>query len=156
MAHALARHASARTPACYCSSARRRWLGPMSGVNLACGPFAAFPSVPGDRGIPASPIPAAGRRAVLSACQLLRAFSAPLPKRVVLSAFARRIAVVRYTSVTSATPRADPRIYRSSSSRPLVEKGNEIQRFWRLYENFCRASNGPDLLIRHVSSIWYS
>jgi hypothetical protein len=38
---------------------------------------------------------------------------------------------------------------------PLVEKGNEIQRCWRLYE-FCRASNGPDLLIRHVSSIWYS
>ena len=41
--------------------------------------------------------------------------------------------------------------------RSLVKKGNEmIQRYWRLYE-FCRASNGPDsdLLIRHVSSIWY-
>ncbi len=33
---------------------------------------------------------------------------------------------------------------------------DEIQRCWRLYEFFCRASNGPDLLIRHVSSIWYS
>ena len=39
--------------------------------------------------------------------------------------------------------------------RSLVKKGNEIQRCWRLYE-FCRASNGPDLLIRHVSCIWYS
>jgi hypothetical protein len=40
-----------------------------------------------------------------------------------------------------------------------VKKGNEFQRYWRLYE-FCRASNGPDsdLLTRHwhVSSIWYS
>jgi hypothetical protein len=35
--------------------------------------------------------------------------------------------------------------------RSLVKKGNEIQRCWRLYE-FCRASNGPDLLMRTVWS----
>ena len=36
------------------------------------------------------------------------------------------------------------------------KKGNEIQRCWRLYEFLCCASNGPDLLIRHVSIISYS
>jgi hypothetical protein len=36
------------------------------------------------------------------------------------------------------------------------KKGNEIQRCWRLYELSCRASNGPDLLIRHASIISYS
>jgi hypothetical protein len=37
-----------------------------------------------------------------------------------------------------------------------TEKGNEIQRCWRLYELSCCASNGPDLLIRHASIISYS
>ena len=36
------------------------------------------------------------------------------------------------------------------------KKGNEIQRCWRLYELLCCASNGSDLLIRHVSIISYS
>ncbi len=40
-------------------------------------------------------------------------------------------------------------------TRKSCTNANEIQRCWRLYE-FCRAINGPDLLIRHVSSIWYS
>jgi hypothetical protein len=44
---------------------------------------------------------------------------------------------------------------------------NEIRRYWRLYELYAtrsfaalamvpQASNGPDLLTRHVSSIWCS
>jgi hypothetical protein len=46
-------------------------------------------------------------------------------------------------SVTSATPRADTRIYRMWSTklltvRSLVKKGNEIQRYWRLYELLSR------------------
>jgi hypothetical protein len=32
----------------------------------------------------------------------------------------------------------------------------KIQRCWRLYELLRRASNSPDLLIRHASSIGYS
>ena len=41
----------------------------------------------------------------------------------------------------------------------LVEKGHcelKIQRCWRLYELLRRASNSPDLLIGHASSIGYS
>jgi hypothetical protein len=62
-------------------------------------------------------------------------------------------------SVTSATPRADPHGFNGvAADSPLVEKCNQIQRCWLLYELMCRASNGPDLLIRHVSCImiWYS
>ena len=49
-----------------------------------------------------------------------------------------------------------PEITGVAAHSPLVEKGNEIQRCWRLYEFLYRARNGPDLLIRRVSSIWYS
>ncbi len=49
-------------------------------------------------------------------------------------------------SVTSATPRADPRINRVVAHSPLVEKGNEIQRCSRLYELTCRVSTGTVLL----------
>ena len=44
----------------------------------------------------------------------------------------------------------NPRIYPAEETvtrtgSPLVEKGNKIQRYRRLYELMCRASNGPDL-----------
>jgi hypothetical protein len=41
------------------------------------------------------------------------------------------------------------------ASTGLLQQAVLFQRCWRLYE-LCRASNGPDLLIRRVSSIWYS
>jgi hypothetical protein len=47
------------------------------------------------------------------------------------------------------------RVFDSESLRS-AQKGNEIQRCWRLYEILCCASNGPDLLIRHASIISYS
>ena len=37
-------------------------------------------------------------------------------------------------SVTSATPRADLRFTGVVAIRPLVEKGQRFQRYWRLYE----------------------
>ncbi len=70
-----------------------------------------------------------------------------------------RSSVYTAASVTSAAARADPRIYRSSrsqSARWSKRAMKFIQRCWRLYELMCRASNGADLLILHVSSFWYS
>jgi hypothetical protein len=62
-------------------------------------------------------------------------------------------------SVSSlSNPARGPGFTGVAAHSPLVEKGNEIRRYWRLYELTCRVSNGPVLLIRHwhVSSIWYS
>jgi hypothetical protein len=79
----------------------------------------------------------------------LRTFSAPLPKRVVLNAFARRVRLCdlshalepgdMYTPVfvyttasvtrTSATPRADPRIYPSSCSQSAARWSKRFLNF---------------------------
>jgi hypothetical protein len=62
-------------------------------------------------------------------------------------------------SVTSATPRADTRIYRSSCSQSArwskraMKFSTALLAFVRF---FVALAMVPDLLIRHVSSIWFS
>ncbi len=55
----------------------------------------------------------------------------------------------------TSTARSGGGLRASSSSLAAV---NKTQRYWRLYELLCRASNGPDILIRYRrywSNFWY-
>ena len=51
---------------------------------------------------------------------------------------------------------SNPRIHRSSCSQSTDCKWQRHSALLAFVRVSCRASNGPDLLIRHVSSIWYA